>query len=127
MRVLDASAIGLSGLCLVHCLAFPVVVALLPTLGALTRGEGVHWVFLALAVPVSIVAVALAFRRGRTPLWLVGAALAGLGLLFLGVLQVFGSASETPLTTAGALMLATAHIVNWRVHMRGHAHRHLGA
>ncbi len=37
--LLDSSAIALSGLCLLHCLALPLLAATLPLLGAWSRAR----------------------------------------------------------------------------------------
>ncbi len=46
--------------------------------------------------------------------------LAGLGLLAVGV---FVPPVETPATVAGSLMLALAHILNWRMRHARHDYR----
>ena len=53
-RTGDAVAISLSGLCLIHCLALPVLTGFLPLMGAWAEAEWVHLGFVGLAVPVSI-------------------------------------------------------------------------
>ena len=115
----DLSAVALSGLCLLHCLALPLLAALLPVLGSWTESEWVHGLFVLLAVPLSLAALSRAHRRRRLPgrLWLA----AGLGLAALGA----GAAGwphaswETPITVGGSLLLAGTHLWNLR---RGHAH-----
>ncbi|WP_156442860.1 MerC domain-containing protein, partial [Sphingomonas sp. CCH9-H8] len=81
----DGLAVGASVLCLIHCLALPIVIAALPALAArLDLGEGFHLGVLAFALPVSAVALGEGWRRhrGLTPLF-VGAA--GLVLLAAGL------------------------------------------
>jgi hypothetical protein len=115
---LDHTAIGLSIGCAAHCLLLPAVAAAAPSLGTLAEAEWVHWAMLALAAPVALVALS---RKGAPTLsW----ALAGLGVLalLLGVLEIPSHDWETPLTVAGGLLLALAHIWNLRVrHLRSHA------
>ena len=41
----DTVAIGLSGLCLAHCLALPIFASLLPIAGAWAEAAWVHWLF----------------------------------------------------------------------------------
>lgn len=115
-RILDASAVGLSGLCLLHCLALPVAVAFLPFTGAWAEAEWVHLLFLGVAVPVSITALA---RSGGWRSWQVGGlALVGLVLLAGGALLVSDPRAEVGLTGAGGLALASAHLLNWRRHQK---------
>jgi hypothetical protein len=110
----DGLAVGASVLCLIHCLALPILIAALPALAArLELGEGFHLAVLAFALPVSAVALGEGWRRhrGLTPLF-VGAA--GLTLLAAGLAFEDWVAVETGLTVAGSLLLAGAHIANWR-------------
>ena len=110
---LDATAIGLSGLCLVHCLALPVLAAGLPMLGAFSEAEWVHWLFVALAAPISAYALS---KRLREPVSFALFLLAGVGIAALaaGAAGWPSERHETALTVAGGLVLASAHVWNWR-------------
>jgi hypothetical protein len=112
VRLLDASAIGLSGLCLAHCLALPVVSAFLPVLGTWAEAEWVHMAFLAAAVPIST--VALVRSGGWKAPEVLGLAMIGIGLLASGVFLAPDEGAEFAMTIAGGLALATAHTLNWR-------------
>lgn len=115
-RALDVAAIGLSGLCLAHCLALPVAAAFLPLLGAWSEAEWVHLAFLAAAIPVSVTALVRSGGWRKAPV--ASLAIAGLGFLTVGALGWPTEAWETGLTVLGGLMLATAHLLNWRLHHR---------
>lgn len=115
-RAGDALAIGLSGLCLLHCLALPAVAVALPVLGAWAEAEWVHWLFVALAAPISLLTLA---RPGGS-LTALGMAVVGLTLLVAGAAELLGHEAETPLAVAGGLMLAVAHGIN--LARRRHAH-----
>ncbi len=125
MRVFDLSAVTLSGLCLVHCLALPMLVSLSPLIGVLADNELAHTLFVMAAVPVSVAALAPALLRdsGRHPWTLALLAGAALALLIAGVLEWPAEAWETPLTVAGATLLAAVHLWNWRRY-RHHRHCH---
>jgi hypothetical protein len=112
-RTGDALAIGLSGLCLVHCLALPMLASLLPLLGAWTGAHWVHWSFAVVAAPVSLWTLTRPHVSGPSRAAL---ALAGSGVLLLvaGASEVAGHAAEMPVTVAGSLLLAGAHLLNWR-------------
>ena len=112
-RLLDGSAIGLSTLCLIHCLALPVAAALLPMLGAWAEAEWLHILFVAVAAPLSAFALLGSAHGGRAPASLMGLAAIGVGLLAFGAFAAPSEAMETPLTVAGSLCLASAHIWNW--------------
>lgn len=116
--LLDGSAVGLSALCLAHCLLLPVGAALLPVLGAWAEAEWVHPLFVGVAAPVA----GLAFLRrteSRRPAALFALAALGLALLLAALLAPH--AWEAPLTTAGGVSLATAHLWNWRRRHRARA------
>ena len=109
---LDIAAISASGLCLIHCLALPLVIAALPSIGGAIAGSATHWVLLAFAVPVSLwVLTRDPWPARRVPL---GLGLAGLSLMTVGVAGFEGSPAETWLTVAGVSLVAAAHFVRWR-------------
>jgi hypothetical protein len=117
-QLYDGLAISASFVCLVHCLALPVLIMLLPTLAAfLTMPESFHVWALAVSVPVSLLALSAGYRRhgAVSPLFIV---LPGLVLLALGALTPSSEWMETALTVPGALLLAIGHGLNW------HALRH---
>lgn len=111
-RAGDAVAISLSGLCLAHCLALPVAAAALPVLGLWAEAEWVHWAFVAIAAPVSLWTLARPAHGGAVRPGLLSLALAGLALLVAGAAGFPDHDAETPLTVAGGLTLALAHILN---------------
>ncbi|MFT4257053.1 MAG: MerC domain-containing protein [Pseudoxanthomonas sp.] len=115
-RPFDFAAIGLSALCLVHCLALPVLAALLPALSVWAEAEWVHLVFVAVAIPLTGTALHRAHRRRRLPAPLVALALLGLSGLLLGALGWPTHELEVPLTVTGALLLAGVHVWNWSRH-----------
>lgn len=114
---LDGLALVLSGVCLVHCLALPVALTLLPTLaaGLLDHAE-FHQLMLIVALPTSLLAFGIGCRRHRR--WDI-AALGGTGLALLVfaafALHAWGDgALERYVTIAGGLILAAAHVQNFR-------------
>ncbi|MEM7054169.1 MAG: MerC domain-containing protein, partial [Pseudomonadota bacterium] len=54
---LDFSAISLSALCLIHCLALPLLAAGLPVIGVLSQAEWFHQLLVLLALPVTVLAI----------------------------------------------------------------------
>jgi hypothetical protein len=111
--MMDGLAIGVSFACIVHCLALPAVIALLPAWSAwLDLPEAIHIWVLAFALPFSL-AVLLRSARKRWrfgPLWF---GIAGLALMCAG-LAVSDHNAETVITSLGAALLAAAHVMNWR-------------
>lgn len=121
-RLLDSMAISASALCLMHCLALPVLVMLLPALAAyLALPESFHVGALLFAVPTSIAALAAGYWRHR---WAVPARVAApaIALLALGAFAVSEEWIKTLLTIIGATALAVAHAVSWRALPQGHPH-----
>ncbi len=118
---LDASAAGLSFLCLVHCLVLPVIGAFLPLAGILAEAEWIHQVLVLTALPITAMAV-MRHRTSKVGVSFILPAVLGLSLLlaagFVESLHDF----ETPLTTMGAILLATAHI--WRLLQRNASQGH---
>ena len=121
-RALDLSAVGLSALCLAHCLALPALALTLPLLGFWAHAEWVHVVFVSLAAPIAMLAL-IDWSNGRPASWrLAVLAMLGLGLMLAGALEAPRASWERPLTVAGGLLLASAHIANWRRRHTGHRH-----
>jgi hypothetical protein len=110
---LDGAAVTLSGLCLVHCLALPLIVAGLPFLAQFTDGH-LHAQLLVVVLPVSVAALGLGYRRHRSNRIVTGGAV-GMLLLVVGATvahRYLGLAADRAFTMAGALVLATAHFFN---------------
>ncbi len=110
---LDGAAIGLSGLCLLHCLALPFFVGVLPMLMPFAESH-LHAQMLYFAVPLSIIAVGIGYARHRSPMVVVAAA-AGLALLIAGATVAHGSlgiVADRLFTVTGSVVLAAAHLWN---------------
>ncbi|MBW8734346.1 MAG: MerC domain-containing protein [Asticcacaulis sp.] len=76
---LDVASMGLSSLCVVHCLALPFLVAALPFLGIFSQNELVHQILVSIAAPLSALAL---WRSGGWRRWDVVAPMT-VGLLML--------------------------------------------
>jgi len=110
---LDSAAVGLSGLCLLHCLALPFFAGALPLLMPFTESH-LHAQMLYFAVPLSVVAIGIGYVRHRDPR-VVLAAFAGLGLLVVGATVAHGSLgviADRLFTVSGSVVLAAAHLWN---------------
>lgn len=109
-RTLDRLAIGLSGLCLVHCLATTVLLVALASAGHALGAPWIHKAGLGLAMLLAGVALGAGIRQHgkRLPL-LVG----GLGIGVMAVaLSWPHNPGEAPLTMAGVVLVAFAHRLN---------------
>ncbi len=124
-RHFDQIAIALSAICIVHCLAVPVLVAVLP-IAAVSFGEGQHFhgLMLGLVVPTSFFGFLLGFRlHRRSGLVVLGAV--GVAVLIAAAFwghSTWVEAVEVSVSVGGSLLLATAHWLNFREVRRCHRH-----
>lgn len=109
---LDRWAIGLSGLCLVHCLASAVLFALIASAGGLLLHPLFHEVGLTLAIGFGT----LALGRGIVDHgYMMPAAIGALGLgTMAGALTLQHDGGETLWTLIGVGLLALGHDLNRR-------------
>ncbi|GAC1631826.1 MAG: MerC domain-containing protein [Nevskia sp.] len=127
VRGLDVLALSFSGLCLVHCLALPVLIAVLPlAASSFVADERFHQWLLLGVVPTSVLALGWGWRRHRSPLvfWLGLAGMALMSYAAFGGLSIDG---ERSFTVVGAVMLAAGHLRNYQLRHRGHDHSQPGA
>ena len=111
---LDRLAIGLSGLCVVHCLASAVLLAMLSTIGGMLLNPLFHEIGLTLAIVLGAIAL------GRGVIEHGYAMPASMGAFGLGVmagamtLPHDGSGMESLWTVIGVGLLAFGHDLNRR-------------
>ena len=109
---LDRFAIGLSGLCVVHCIGTSVVLALLASAGESLGAPWIHEVGLSLAMLIG------AFALGRGILdhgFMMPSAIGGLGLgVMAGALTLPHDGTEAIYTVVGVAILALGHDLNRR-------------
>ena len=109
---LDRLAIGLSGLCVVHCIATTVLLAMLSAAGGALGAPWIHEVGLSLAMMLG------AFALGRGILehgFMMPSAIGGLGLGVMGgALTMPHDGTEAAFTIVGVLILALGHDLNRR-------------
>lgn len=120
-KLIDGSAMGLSVLCLFHCLAMPLVVSILPMLGAhLFEETTIHVFFFAAAMPLSFFGLWLGVRGAHGGGRLMIIAGGGLLLMFVGALHDVSGDYDVAFTSTGVALVALAHFLNWRRHERSH-------
>lgn len=114
---LDTAAIALSGICLLHCLALPIALTALPIFNIALLDEATfHAILLIFILPISVIALSIGCRQHKDTLTLI------LGLVGLGILTVMaffghdlvGLTGERVGTSIGGVILALAHIQNFR-------------
>ncbi|WP_041522212.1 MerC domain-containing protein [Gilvimarinus agarilyticus] len=116
--ITDKLALSLSLACAIHCLAVPLLLALLPSLAALQLDHEIFHAWMLVAViPSSIFALTLGCKQHRRLGVLI---LGGIGLTFLTLAVVLGEArigesGEKALTLVGAAFVALGHLINYRL------------
>jgi hypothetical protein len=108
---LDRMAIGLSGLCLVHCLATTVFLALVSAAGGLLGSDWVHEVGLGLAMVMGAISLGRGiYEHGYS----MPSAVGGLGLgVMAGALTLPHDGTEALYTVVGVAILALGHRLNF--------------
>ena len=107
---LDRIAIGLSGLCLVHCVATAVALALVSAVGGFLGAPIIHEVGLTLAMLLG----AFALVRGVVDHgYMMPSAIGGLGLgVMAGALSMPHDGTEALYTMVGVGIVALGHRLN---------------
>lgn len=114
----DKAAISLSILCIIHCLALPLVVVLLPAFTALNlQDEAVHLWILGAVIPTSLYAFTMGCKKHKDySTMLLG--FVGLVILltipFLGHDRL-GESGGRFFTIIGTLVIAGGHMINHRL------------
>lgn len=113
---MDLVAIVLSGVCMLHCLALPIALTILPIVNVTLVDESTfHLIIMAVILPISIIALTIGCCQHKDKLTLV---LGGVGLGILTTTAIFGHdtlglTGERIVTSAGGMILAAAHIQNY--------------
>jgi len=110
----DRLAIGLSAICLVHCAASVILVALLATAGGFLLHPAIHEAGLGLAILLAVVGLGRGFLQHRRPVPMI-LGTAGIALMATALTVPHGVA-EAAYTMAGVACVAMAHMLNRRAH-----------
>jgi hypothetical protein len=107
---LDRIAMGLSGLCLVHCLATAVLLGLLASAGGFLGSPIIHEVGLSLAMVLGSIALVRGILEHG---FMMPSAVGGLGLgVMAGALSRPHDGTEAVFTVVGVMILALGHRLN---------------
>jgi hypothetical protein len=124
-KYVDRVAIALSTICIVHCLAMPFVIAILPIAAFTVGGDGhFHSLMLWFVVPTSVLGFGLGVRvHKRVDIVLMGAAaIAVLAAAALWGHSAWDPSVEVLVNVAASVLLAAAHWRNFREVRRLHHH-----
>lgn len=110
--LVDRLAIGLSGLCLVHCLATSIFLALVASFGGVFVSPIIHEVGLVLAILLGIVALGKGIVEHG---YMMPSAVGGFGIgIMAGALATPHGGMEAVYTILGVSVLALGHDLNRR-------------
>ena len=114
---LDKVSIGISSLCVVHCLFLPVAVVLFPSIGLqIIADEAFHQMLVVVVLLTSLSALFMGCRRHKA--WQVlGWGISGLVLLIVAIVfgHDLGEMFEKVLTVIGSGLVIFGHIINFRL------------
>lgn len=112
----DRTAIILSTLCVVHCIALPIILIAIPTVNGLAffSDETFHLWLLYGVIPISVGAIGLGYLHHRSTQVL---AFAALGLTILMLVSIVGHdilshGGEVVASVIGSVLIAFAHLKN---------------
>lgn len=107
---LDRMAMGLSGLCLVHCLGTSILLAMLASAGGVLGSPIIHEIGLPLAMIMGALALGKGiFDHGYT----MPSAVGGLGLGVMAGALTMPHSTEALYTVIGVSILALGHRLNY--------------
>lgn len=113
--VVDKAAIGVSLLCVVHCLSIPFILAFGPALNLWIWGsEGFHLALLTVVIPLSLVAFGLGYRFHHNRKMLLPGILGLVIVTSAAIAEMFwiGPVTAAVITTSGGALLIFAHWLN---------------
>ena len=116
---LDWFGLGLSSLCVLHCIAFSLLAGLAPLLELIDQNGTFHWLIALLIVPTGVFAFWRGYRQhGNKSVLIVG--ILGLILILMGLFSAVHQPDHvvtvgTILTLIGSALLIFSHYRNWRL------------
>lgn len=109
---LDLYAAAASTLCLLHCLALPLLATVLPVFAGISGNEQIHKALVLAAAPVTIwVGTTSLGGEGGSAFAVV--AVSGLGLLLVATFTGVAAGHEEGVTVVGGGLVAMAHLRRW--------------
>ena len=115
-KKLDNISIYISGFCLIHCLAFPILSLSIPVYGFFTESH-FHEILLFFIIPISSFALYRGFKNHKNRHVISAGIIVGvLGFLCATILHNQANHTyELTITAIGSILLALAHFNNNRI------------
>lgn len=114
----DKFAVSTSTICVVHCVAVPFLISVFPAIGASIFGaEAFHVWLLWAVIPLSVFGLTLGCRKHKNMKVMATGAL-GVSIIVFAALaghDFLNDLGERVATVTGALIIAWAHIRNYRI------------
>jgi membrane protein insertase Oxa1/YidC/SpoIIIJ len=112
-KTLDKIGIGLSSLCLIHCLIFPVLLIFFPIINVTNfiDEKYFHLILVTLVIPTALISLLIGCLKHRN-FWVMLPAAFGLGFLLTGILV---HDIEKIATVIGGVLLAFSHWKNYKL------------
>ena len=114
----DKTAIGLSFICTIHCLALPFIVVMLPSLAVFNLEDEIYQLWMVVAViPTSVYALTMGCKKHKkTSVIVLGAV--GLAIIITATWlghDVLGETGEKVFSVLGAVIIALEHWINYQL------------
>lgn len=117
---MDRASIGLSCLCVTHCLLLPLALILFPVLATLSvADESFHQLLMLTVLPCSLVALAIGYRQhSNAKVFSWGGSGLALMILALAIGHDMGELGEFALSLLGSILIGYSHLLNFRLSKR---------
>lgn len=115
-RLLDRIAISTSGLCMLHCLATPLLIITVPAISlTFMVDEEFHKALVIFVLPVSFIALFLGCRRHKDRIVILFGSIGLISLISIAFLghDLFGEMGEKIATVISSLILVAGHVRNY--------------
>lgn len=123
IEILDKLSIGLSAVCLIHCLVLPLLLLFAPLgiIPFLTEEEVVHKSLLYVVLPLSSYTLILGCKKHKN-FKILGLGLSGLSILIISTLfghDTLGHEGEKYASVVGSIIIAISHYLNHKSCKKG--------
>lgn len=126
----DKLAVAISSLCVLHCIATPLLLIAVPSLASVSMlsDETFHRVLLFFVIPVGALALTIGYSHHKQ-IKVLATGIVGLILLSTPILieaigldhEVLGETGEVYVTVLASFIIVTAHLINFNLRKHHHS------